>query len=51
MCQKFKCPSCNSIMTYKGKIEDSEENTYKHMCYCINCDSYSFIKLDEYEES
>ncbi|WP_294154626.1 hypothetical protein [uncultured Clostridium sp.] len=50
MCNKIKCQICNNVMAYKGKIEDPEENTYKDMFHCITCDSYIFIKSNEYEK-
>lgn len=41
-----RCNLCNSVMLFKCKIEDTEENsviTLKDMYYCKNCDSYKFI--------
>ena len=41
-----KCNTCNNVMIFRYKIEDTEENsviTLKDMYYCKNCDSYEFI--------
>lgn len=44
------CKLCNNVMIYKGKIEDTEENSiikYKDMHYCEYCDSYDFTLTED----